>query len=513
MADTSLSSGMRWSGVSVIGREVSRTIFTILLARLVGPDDFGIVAQAMVYVNVVGLLLDQGFSSALIQRKQIEPDVPGAVVSVNLAVGAALTAATVAIAPLWASFMRTPQLLLVLVVLAPKLFIGAGAITPRAMLIRSMEFRKIGIADTAAAMSGGALGLAVALAGGGYWAVVVQVLSTDIVLLLMLLVLGGASRPNLHFRQLREIAAFSGRAFAAGLLINSVSRNIDNLLVGRFQGAQALAFYGLAYRLLLLPVQLASTTVGRVLFPAFARLAPDLTAMGAEMARASRALAALSLPVMALAAAAAPQLVAVIFGAQWKPAIPIVQVLAIAGALQAIYQPTTAPLVLGGFGHAKLNLRYAWLTTVVATLGIVAGLPFGPFGVAVGYSTATGLLVPVEWLIRRHLLGMTVRGQIASLMPAVHVALWVAGAYLVIAAAIPGHEMLALALGTVIAGCTGAAVLRLAHRSLWAELVHMINRIVGRGGPPEDSPRVTPPSGTVGKVGIIRPVDVDDGES
>ena len=513
MADSSLSSGMRWSGISVIGREVSRTTFTIILARLVGPDDFGIVAQAMVYVNIVSLLLDQGFSSALIQRKQIEPDMPGAVVSVNLAIGAALTAVTIAIAPLWASFMRAPQLLLVLVVLAPKLLILAGTITPRAMLIRSMEFRKIGIADSVAAMSGGALGLIVALAGGDYWAVVVQIVSTDVVLLLALLALGAGCWPNLHFRQVRDIAAFSGRAFAAGLLINSVSRNIDNLLVGRFQGPQALAFYGLAYRLLLLPVQLAGITVGHVLFSAFARLADDLTSLGAEMARATRALAALSLPAMALMAAAAPQLVAVIFGPQWEPAIPIVQVLAIAGALQAIYQPTTTPLVLGGLGRAKLNLRYAWLTTVVATLGIVAGLPYGPFGVAVGYSAATGLLVPVEWLIRRYLLGMTLRGQIASLMPAAHVAIWVAAVYLVIAATIPGHELLVLALGAVMAGCTGAAVLRLVHRSLWAELVYMTNRIVGRGSPPEDSPREAPPSGTVGEVGSVRPVDVDDGAS
>jgi PST family polysaccharide transporter len=513
MADTSLSTGMRWSGISVIGREVSRSVLTIILARIVGPTDFGTVAQAMVYVNVIGLLLDQGFSSALIQRKQIEPDLPGAVVSVNLAVGFALAALTIAIAPLWASFMRTPSLMFVLIALAPKLLVAAGTITPRAMLIRSMEFRKIGIADTVAAMSGGTLGIVVALFGGGYWALVVQIVSTDIVLLLALTALGGAWRPNLHLRQLRDIAAFSGRAFVAGLLINSVSRNIDNLLVGRFQGPRALAFYGLAYRLLLLPVQLAGVTVGHVLFPAFARLADDLTAMGAEMARATRALAALSLPAMAWVAAAAPQLVAVIFGPQWLPAIPIVQALAIAGALQAIYQPTTTPLVLGGCGQAKLNLRYAWLTTVVSTLGIVAGLPFGPFGVAVGYSTATGLLLPVEWLIRRHLLGMTFRGQIASLIPAVHVALWAAGVYVMVAAAIPSHEMLALALGTVMAGCTGAAVLRLAHRSLWAELVHMTNRIVGRGGLSEDSPRVTPPSGTVGEVESLGPVDVDDGES
>lgn len=512
MADAGLSSGMRWSGVSVIGLQVSRSVFTIVLARLVGPDDFGIAAQAMVYIGIASLLLDQGFSSALIQRQQIEPEMPGVIVSVNLAVGAALTALTIAIAPLWASFMRTPQLMLVLVVFAPSLLLRAAGITPRAMLIRRMDFRTIGIADIVAAMSGGTLGVIVAVAGGSYWSVVVQVVSTDVVYLLVLLALGPSWRPNLHFRLLREIAAFSGRAFAAGVLINSVSRNIDNLLVGRFQGPQALAFYGLAYRLLLLPVQLALTTVATVLFPAFARLAHDLTALGAEMARTTRVVAALSLPVMALVAAAAPQLVAVIFGPQWEPAIPIVQVLAIAGALQAIYQSSTAPLVLG-LGHAKLNLRYAWLTTVVATVGIVAGLPFGPFGVAVGYTAATGLLVPVEWLIRRHLLGMTLRGQIASLMPAAHVAIWAAAVYLLIATTIPHHELIVLILGTVLAGCAAAAVLRLAHRPLLAELVHMANRIAGRGGPPQEPPSQTPPPDPTGEVGNVRPTDIDDGES
>ncbi len=87
-SETGLSSGLRWSGISVVGREAARIVFTILLARLVGPEAFGIVAQAIVYIGIVGLLLDQGFSSALIQRPRVEPDMPGAVVSVNLAVGA-----------------------------------------------------------------------------------------------------------------------------------------------------------------------------------------------------------------------------------------------------------------------------------------------------------------------------------------------------------------------------------------------------------------------------------------
>jgi O-antigen/teichoic acid export membrane protein len=475
----------------MIGREMSRNVFIIVVARLLGPQEFGIAAQAMAYIGIVNLLLDQGFSSALIQRKQIKPEMPGVTVSVNLAVGAALTAITIAIAPFWARFMHAPSLELVLVVLSTTFFFGSVTITPRAMLMRSMQFRKIGTADTVATISGAVLGLAVAIIWASYWAVVVQIVSTTIVTVFILLGLGGGYRPNLHWSQLREIAAFSWRTFAAGLLLNSVSRNIDNVLVGRFQGPEALAFYGLAYRLLLLPVQVATTTVGTVLFPTFSRLAHDVSALASETARATRVLAALSLPAMALVSAAAPQLVLVIFGSQWKPAIPIVQLLAIAGAVQAIYRPLTWPLVLG-VGRAKLNLRYAWLTSIVVTGGIVAGLPFGPFGVALGYSAATGLLLPVEWLIRRHILGITVGSQVASLMAACHVAIWVAAAYLAVAAVIPSHKVVVLAVGVLLATLTGAAVLRLAHRSLLAELVQLTNRIIGRNGPRQDSSQEGP---------------------
>ena len=479
---TALVSGMRWSGVSVIGREACRVVFTVALARMVGPEAFGIVAQAVVYIGIVGLLLDQGFSSALIQRPRLSDDMAGAVVTVNLAVGALLTAVTVAVAPAWAAFMDSPELTAVLAVLACSMFIRALAITPRALLLRGMHFRKIGIADISGAAVGGILGVVAAALGAGYWALVVQIVTTDLVMALVLFLVGAGSRPNLHLRRLREIAGFSWRAFAAGILINSVSRNIDNLLVGRFHGPQQLAFYGLAYRLLLLPVQLATTTIGAVLFPAFSRLADDLNALRTEMARATRALATLALPGMALVAASAPQVVLLVFGPQWIPAVPIVQILATVGALQAVYQPTTTPLVLG-LGHARLNLRLAWLITVLATVGIVAGLPFGAQGVAIGYTAATALLIPVEWFIRRRLLGMTVRGQVAMLVPGVHVAIWVVMIYLLVALAITGHDLVVLLLGVPAAAAAGVVVLRVFHPAQLAELIRVSRRLVVRARP------------------------------
>ncbi|MGB3673145.1 MAG: oligosaccharide flippase family protein, partial [Candidatus Nanopelagicales bacterium] len=125
----SVSAGMRWSMVSMLGRDVSRLIFTIFLARLVGPDQFGIAAQASVCIGIISIFLDQGFSLALIQRRNIEPKMPGATVTVNLVIGATLAGLTVAIAPWWADFMGTSQLTIVLAVLASSLLIRSVVIT------------------------------------------------------------------------------------------------------------------------------------------------------------------------------------------------------------------------------------------------------------------------------------------------------------------------------------------------------------------------------------------------
>ncbi|TSD94459.1 oligosaccharide flippase family protein [Skermania sp. ID1734] len=473
-----LSSGMRWSGVSMLGREVSRTLFTIFLARLIGPDEFGVAAQASVFIGMVSIFLDQGFSVALIQRQKISETMPGATASVNLAVGAMLTGITVAIAPLWASFMKTPQLTVVLVAFAASLLIRSAVITPRAMLMRNMQFRRIGIADAVAAFAGGLLGLAVAIQWANYWAVVVQVVGTDVLTVVLLVFLRAGYRPNLKVSQLRTIAGFSWRAFAAGILITSISQNIDNLLIGRVYGAAALAYYGLAYRLLLLPVQLAISSVGAVLLPAFSRLAEDVRALRTEMARATRTLATLAVPTMALAAAAAPQLVPIVFGSQWLPAVRIVQVLALVGALQATYRPTTTSLMLG-MGRASLALRYAVLTTAAAVAGIVGGLPFGPFGVAVGLAATSTALLPIEWFVRRRLLGISIREQVDALLPAVQLGFSGAAAYLLVTSHIAGGQLVIAIVGLLAAGVTWFALLRLAHPALFAELRHMGLRLVG----------------------------------
>lgn len=463
----------------MFGREGSRLIFTVLLARLLGPHEYGVAAQTTVLIAIVCILVDQGFSAALIQRPSLPPEMPGATVSINLAIGTILTAATAAISPLWASFMNTPALGPMLAVLSIELVIRSAAITPRAMLIRTMQFRTIAVVDTLGVISGGALGLVAALIWHNAWAVVIQLISTDLIGLLVISVLGVAYRPNLRMRHVLELFGFSWRASATGVLLNSVATNVDNVLIGWRWGPIALANYALAYRLLMLPVSLATASVGPVLLSGFSRMTSDTAGAGIQMTRTIRALAILFVPAMALVAVAAPQWIAIFFGPQWRSAVPIIQVMTLAGAVQAVYKCSTASLLLG-FGRATFALRYALLVTAVTTVGILAGLPFGVFGVAVGLSTATGLLLPIEWIIRKRVLHMPVRAQILSLVPAVHAGAWMVAVYLATARFVPSEGIGVLVVGAALSVAAGVLVVRLCHRTLYDELSEIGRRLGGR---------------------------------
>ena len=145
--------------------------------------------------------------------------------------------------------------------------------------------------------------------------------------------------------------------------------------------------------------------------------------------------------------------------------------------MQTVYLPTTTALVLG-VGRATLNLRYAWLSSILMVAGIVAGLPFGPLGVAIGYSTATALTIPVQWYIRTLILGTPARSQLGQLLPAIHVALWAAAIYWLVAFTVPAPDAAILALGMLAAAATGYLVLRMFHKPLLQETTRMALRIL-----------------------------------
>ncbi|WP_333483333.1 lipopolysaccharide biosynthesis protein [Arthrobacter sp. CAN_A1] len=454
-------SGVRWSLLAVLARQSFQILCAIVIARILGPESYGIVSVASIYIVFVTLLLDQGLSAALVQRPNLSLRAPGAVFTLNLLMAFAIGGATWAAAPLLADFFRVGELTLVLQILALAVPIKAIGIAPRAMLSRGLQFRGIAVSDISGAATGAALGIGAALLGAGYFSVIYQVVATDLIVGIILLVCSRGPWPNYHLGEVRPLLAFSLGVFATNGLAY-FSRNVDNILVGRFLGVTSLSLYSMAYRILVVPVQLVGQTVNRVMFPAFSRIAGNLDLVAENLKKSMQILSMVVIPAMAFVACSASPLVFLVLGSEWSGAAALISVLAIGGARETIFYIT--PSLMKGLGRSGLNLRYEIFATTLQVAGIVIGLQFGLLWVAVGYTCAGFLLVPVLLVIQSRLCGATVGQQLRIIWPPVHASLWASAGYLVLAR-FGLHPLLELLVGLLVFVVLALLVMIIFHRT------------------------------------------------
>jgi len=472
----STRSALRWTSIALIGKQVFQLIGALLIARILGPSSYGVISVAMIYVTLTTLVLDQGLSAALIQRPALTPKAPGAVVALNLVATVGLSIASYFLAPAIANFFGVHELAGLIQILAIGLVLKALAIVPRAMLSRTLTFKPVAIAEITGAAFGAAAGVTAAFLGADELSLVYQVFTVDAIVALVLLAAARGPVPNLRLNELRPLLSFSVKVFTTNS-IAYLSRNADNILVGRFLGVTSLSYYAMAYRVLVIPVQMIGQTVNRVMFPLFSRQSDDRAAVGANLERATGLLALVAMP-MALVACAAPQLIHVVLGDAWAPTAPILSVLAIAGARETIFYIT--PSLMKAMGLATLNLQYEILATAVQIAGIIAGLTFGVLGVAIGYLVAGFALVPVLLAIQKSVAGVSTVTQLRSIWPSVHASLWGATAYLAVSLS-PLEQAATLLVGTVAFCAIAFSVLFLVHRRRFLESAADLISIVRPG--------------------------------
>ncbi|WP_176819067.1 lipopolysaccharide biosynthesis protein [Quadrisphaera sp. DSM 44207] len=477
---------VKWNFVATLASLVGRLVFTFALARLLGPENFGIVALATLYITFAVVVLDQGFGLALIQRRDLGPRDVGSVAWLNVAMGTLLTAVTIAAAPLAADFFDTPELTAVLRVLSVTLFIRGLTLVPQALIRRHLRFRAHAVVQGAAVLAGGVAGIAAALAGAQYWALVVQTIVNDLVVVTALMLMFRATSWLASWRSLRSMWSFSAQMMASNFLVY-LGNNADNIIIGRVLNATELAFYALAYRLLRLPIQMVGSVVNGVALPLFARLQDDDARSASWFRTATQLVALVTFPAFGLLVIGADAGIAVAFGPAWAPAAAPLQAMAIAGV------PMVVRMLLGPLAtaraHGALVLRWSVITVGLQFVGFFVGLHVGGMvGVAVSIPVVQYLTwVPNAWSVLHHTVAMPVRTYLAALVPptlgsCVAVALWwAAHASLQLgSAAVPDAVALLAATGVALAGY--ALVIRLAwprtYRSALDVGVQMLRRRV-----------------------------------
>lgn len=369
---------------------------TMVLARLLTPEDFGLIAIVAALNGFLLLFKDLGLSMATVQREAVSHAEVSTLFWINAGLGVFFTLLTAALAPVFAFVFDEPRLIDITLALSVAFIFAGLTAQHQALLQRQMRFWTLAGVDLAALAIGIGAAIVCALAGQGYWALVWMQLATAVataagVWLTCGWTPGGPARSS----GVSLLLKFGGYLSAFNFL-NYFARNMDNLLIGRSVGVEQLGLYSRAYALLLLPVGQITAPLTAVTVPALSRLQNDPERFCNYYLRALKTVAYLSMPFVVSLAALSEEVIGLALGEKWFAAAPLFQVLAIA----AFWNPVGATVgwLYVSLGQTKRMFVYGCIAVPLTVLSFVVGLPWGAFGVAVAYScVATLLIIPQFW--------------------------------------------------------------------------------------------------------------------
>jgi PST family polysaccharide transporter len=392
--------GTIWSGISQWANKFLSLVTFTILARLLHPDSFGLIALAGTFLAFLNLFLDQGFSTAIVQRKDLEPEHLDTAFWTNIGISLILTVICVAGAGVTANFFREPSLAPIIRWLSLSLIIISFNSVQSALFSKKLDFKLLAISSLISSFSGAIVGISMAFTGFGVWSLVGQQLSGGIVSSFVLWI-ASDWRPRFRFsrKHLDDLFAFGINIVGINILGFLVTRG-DNLLIGYFLGATALGYYDLAYRLLLVVTSLFVGIISSTALPIFSSIQDDLPRLRKVLYEFVELTNTVAFPIFLGMSVLAPELVIVIFGEQWKASIPVMQILNIIGILYAGFY-FNAPLMMA-VGKPEWKLRLDIFKTVCYVTAFFIAVRWGIVAVAASYVITAYIIAFVTiWFLKK----------------------------------------------------------------------------------------------------------------
>jgi len=359
---------------------VLRTSGTVVLARLLTPADFGLIAMVSVVVNFATMFKDAGLSMATVQKDKISHEQISTLFWINVLISVTLGLCVLIGSPLVARFYGKPELATVTVVLSISFILSGMSIQHAALLRRHMRFGSLAIVSIASRVITLAVTVLLALAGWRYWALLGGSLATALsrVILTFFLCpwLPGKMQKGTGVRGMLK---FGGHLTGFNF-VNYFSRNADNILIGKFIGAEALGLYSKAYQIVYMPLTHIRNPINAVAIPALSSLKGDPERFQRYYGKVVFALAFFSMPVMAFCIMFPEELIRLIFGEQWLVMTDVFRLLAIAGFIQPVTGIRGALLI--ACGKSKPYLIMGTVAAVLFVTGFCVGIIWGIIGVA-----------------------------------------------------------------------------------------------------------------------------------
>ena len=363
---------------------------TAVLARVLTPADFGLIAMVIAVIGFADLFRDFGLSIATIQREQITHDQVSSLFWINVALSAFLLLVMSAFAPVTAWFYGEPELVGITIALSSTFLIGGLAVQHQALLRRQMRFVSLAVIQVSSFAVGVLMGIAAALTGIGYWALVVMHVAqsatyTAIVWYMTRWVPGP---PRLR-SGIQSMVTFGGNVTGFHFS-NYFARNTDKILIGWYWGALSLGLYSRAHALVLLPLLYLNGPVSAVTVPALSRLQSSPSRWANYYLQAISGVMLCAAPLIAFLLVSANDIILFVLGPQWQDAVGIFRWLSISALAQVLCNSTT--WLYTSLGHGRRMLGWGLATSLICVLAFIIGLPFGTTSMAAIYSVAFLLL-------------------------------------------------------------------------------------------------------------------------
>jgi PST family polysaccharide transporter len=409
--------GIFWSGTSQFVSQGISFFVNIVVARVLFPEDFGVLGMAAVYIELISILSDLGLNASIIQRDKVTQNQLSTCFWLNLIIAVILIGGSVLCAPLVAQFYRTEILSSVIIVSSLSFIPRMMGSVNKALLTRELAFKTMAAPDIIGIMVFSVLVIPMAWSGLGLWSIIlanlIGVWATTIALWKW-----SGWRPSWTFdwNGYKSLMSFGSRVLGEQL-IGFINMNIDYLLIGRLLGTYALGIYTMAFSLMTFPLRKIAQMVTRVTFPAFSRVQHDDALLRDAYLKTVRYISLVTFPILTGMGLLADDFIHVAYTDKWAEVIIPLQIMCLDGLIRTV--GTTVGSILYAKGRADIGLKWKIASAGVIIPSIIVGADYGIIGVAVALTGTTVVLAPIIQTITNRLIDLKFKALGQALAPAV----------------------------------------------------------------------------------------------
>ncbi|MCX0365173.1 lipopolysaccharide biosynthesis protein [Clostridium perfringens] len=404
-----------WKLMERSGVQGIQFILQIVLARLLTPDDYGIIALIAIFIVIANVFVQSGFNTALIQNKDSNDDDFSSVFYLSFFVATILYIILFLTAPTIANFYGVEQLVPVVRVLAITLFFGAFNSIQNAIIAKTMQFKKLFFSSSIAITISGILGIILAYSGFGVWALVAQQLLNQIIIVIVLLIiLKWYPKLVFSFKRIKILFRYGWKLLLSSL-IDTIYMNIRSLIIGKIYHPAILGFYNRGDQFPQIIVSNINGAIQSVMLPALSNEQENKEKVKNMVRRAIVTSSFIIFPMMIGLAVVAEPVVKILLTDKWLACVPFMQIFCISYALWPIH---TANLqAINALGHSEIYLKLELVKKILGTVILVISLFFGVYAIAIGTLVSGVISTFINAHPNKKLLNYSYIEQIKDILP------------------------------------------------------------------------------------------------